>query len=218
MQFIHLSEVDSTQLEAKRLLKKQPDMAWMAVVADFQTQGRGQWNRQWTSMLGNLHVTYITPTRAHSQIGLRMVEVVYHGLGHPNIQFKWPNDLFIEGKKCGGILCEAWGETHTLIGLGLNISKAPDGFGCLKLSTSPIVLAQAIGHQLETWDMTKDRPWNLPPLLYQNEWIDHTAPNGEIRDIYVEGVSLDGALKAKGKNGEAIRLHSGRLGLAGART
>ena len=39
-----------------------------------------------------------------------------------NIQLKWPNDIIINGKKLGGILCESYGN-YTIVGIGLNISN-----------------------------------------------------------------------------------------------
>ena len=39
-----------------------------------------------------------------------------------DIKLKWPNDIILNGKKLGGILCENYGN-YTVIGIGLNISN-----------------------------------------------------------------------------------------------
>jgi BirA family biotin operon repressor/biotin-[acetyl-CoA-carboxylase] ligase len=46
-------------------------------------------------------------------------------------QCKWPNDIYVEGKKLAGILVEAYGESHGLtelvIGIGLNVNMIEGG-------------------------------------------------------------------------------------------
>jgi BirA family biotin operon repressor/biotin-[acetyl-CoA-carboxylase] ligase len=47
-----------------------------------------------------------------------------------DVKIKWPNDLWIEGAKLGGILCEATGtksSSFIVIGIGLNCVRAPEG-------------------------------------------------------------------------------------------
>ena len=40
------------------------------------------------------------------------------------IKIKWPNDIYIQDKKCGGILTEAR-EDFVIVGIGLNVMSAP---------------------------------------------------------------------------------------------
>lgn len=213
MYLIHLSEVDSTQWYARQWLAQNPDASWAAVVADFQTQGQGQWGRQWVSALGNLYVTYVVPCAAVPQMGLYMAEVVCHVLSDYAFNIKWPNDIFLNGKKCGGILCESVGAQHTLVGLGLNLVLAPEGRAHLGWQGPPASLAYLLGETLQSWDMTIDRPWRLPPLVYQDSWIDYTAPNGSVSNVYVGGLTCEGTLKVRLENGQERLLHSGRLAI-----
>lgn len=214
---VHLPQVDSTQLYAKRWLDEHPDASWTMIVADHQTHGHGQWGRPWISLLGNLHATFVVPIKTNPMMGLRMVEVIHHVLKNDPLYVKWPNDLFVNGKKCGGILCEAYSH-HTLIGVGLNIAQAPEGHGSLNINMTRDELCQTLGLNLTKWDMTRQRAWKLPPLMYQNTWVDYTSPQGDVSNIYVEGLSNSGALIAKCGNGNAMVLHSGRLGLGDVRT
>lgn len=218
MHFIHLPEVDSTQLYAKQWLIQNPDTSWTMVVADYQTQGQGQWGRAWVSPCGNLYVTYIVPRAATPQMGFYMAEVVCDVLADDSLNIKWPNDIFLHGKKCGGILCEAVGSHHTLIGLGLNLISAPDGFACLGGRKTPLVLAHLLGEKLQSWNVTTNRPWKLPSLVYQGLWVYHTAPNGKVIKVYVLGLTSEGMLKVRLENGEEKALHSGRLSVDGACT
>src|SRR6185503_19105790 len=42
------------------------------------------------------------------------------------VQLKWPNDLYVDGAKVGGILCEAV-EDFVVIGIGINCASSPEG-------------------------------------------------------------------------------------------
>ena len=41
------------------------------------------------------------------------------------MNLKWPNDIVLQGKKLGGILCEDFGD-FSIIGLGINFVNEPD--------------------------------------------------------------------------------------------
>jgi BirA family biotin operon repressor/biotin-[acetyl-CoA-carboxylase] ligase len=60
-----------------------------------------------------------------SGLSLAMGLAVAHSL-HPGVQIKWPNDLWFDGRKLGGILIEtvAVGELrYAVIGIGINIER-----------------------------------------------------------------------------------------------
>ena len=50
-------------------------------------------------------------------------------LGAPRCEVKWPNDVWIEGRKCAGVLIEARPQDGwAVIGVGLNLTIATDEF------------------------------------------------------------------------------------------
>lgn len=61
-----------------------------------------------------------------------VVQEITSPLINDDIQLKWPNDIMINSKKCGGILTELhWqGEAivSAIIGIGLNLSHEKDDF------------------------------------------------------------------------------------------
>ncbi|MFK8183853.1 MAG: biotin--[acetyl-CoA-carboxylase] ligase [Phormidesmis sp.] len=86
--------------------------AGTVVIAQQQTAGRGQRGRIWQSSPGGLYlslalepdwpVTHIAQLTCMSAWG---IAIAFNNLGIP-VKIKWPNDLFFEGKKLGGILTE----------------------------------------------------------------------------------------------------------------
>lgn len=110
------------------------------IIADQQSTGKGRMGRQWLSPAGkNIYLTVIThPARATSELpqltivaGVAIAEALSAATGK-KIQIKWPNDLCFEGRKLGGILCEAIavGSTHkaVLIGIGINVNWHREDF------------------------------------------------------------------------------------------
>ncbi|MCF8495134.1 MAG: biotin--[acetyl-CoA-carboxylase] ligase [Alphaproteobacteria bacterium] len=112
-----------------------------AVQALSQTAGRGRHGREWEPGAGNLYLSVLLrPACALQDIGqLGLVAGVAIGqalapfLENPSLlRLKWPNDVFLSGKKCAGILIEtdtipsgdfAW----AVVGMGVNILEAPAG-------------------------------------------------------------------------------------------
>ena len=103
------------------------------LLAEAQTAGRGRRGRSWASpfaagFLGSLFWRFergLADLGGLSlAVGIALAEAWRgHGL---DVQVKWPNDLWIDGRKLAGLLIEAGGEfhgpSHVVVGLGLNIA------------------------------------------------------------------------------------------------
>jgi BirA family biotin operon repressor/biotin-[acetyl-CoA-carboxylase] ligase len=126
-------EVDSTNSRLLGQPAPAPGRA-SAVLAEFQTAGRGRLDRKWLSppstgiclsvayTFGDLREGVASATLAVG-IGIaRMLEAQ----GLAGIGIKWPNDLVIRDSKLGGILTEARakpGDTFSIIvGVGINVA------------------------------------------------------------------------------------------------
>lgn len=105
--------------------------AWTVVVADEQTEGRGRRGRSWISDDGaGLWMSVLAPVAPGRQplplvVGLACAQAMESLAPEVEVGIKWPNDLQIRGRKVGGILCEGV-DGHTVVGVGINISQAPD--------------------------------------------------------------------------------------------
>ncbi|NTV13661.1 MAG: biotin--[acetyl-CoA-carboxylase] ligase [Desulfobulbaceae bacterium] len=109
------------------------------VVAECQNRGRGRLGREWLSPPGvGLYCSFILRpdlepadlpklTLAAGVVASRAVESVT--ALRPLL--KWPNDLWLNEKKIGGILAEArfdQGVPVVILGIGLNVNTAPESF------------------------------------------------------------------------------------------
>ena len=126
-------KLDSTNTEAWELISEKVENGTV-VITDTQTKGRGRQSNKWTSISGK-SLTFsiiIYPNELPSQIniyslitGLAIADCLIEN--NIKAQLKWPNDILINRKKVGGILCESkisGGIVKSLvIGIGLNVNE-----------------------------------------------------------------------------------------------
>ncbi len=105
-------------------------------LVEYQTAGRGRQGRRWVSSFGaNLCFSLVWRFNggpdALSGLSLAVAVAVAEGLSSLGLSrpgLKWPNDLYIDGRKLAGILLEMSGEfsgtSRVVIGVGLNM-RAP---------------------------------------------------------------------------------------------
>jgi BirA family transcriptional regulator, biotin operon repressor / biotin---[acetyl-CoA-carboxylase] ligase len=132
----YYDEVGSTQRVAAELAE-QGVAQGTVVIAEQQTAGRGRMGRQWHSPSGvNLYATTILrPTMPIAEVprlslvaGVAAAEALE--MAAPGIvALKWPNDVWLNGRKAGGIIAEAvtdasHGLQCVLLGVGLNLNLA----------------------------------------------------------------------------------------------
>ncbi len=147
-------QIDSTQTRAKQLAEQKPS-GFVLVVANSQTAGYGQKNRVWESPPhSNLYFSIIIPLKLKpEQAPLYNVAA---GLGIQRTfttknlvpMIKWPNDIYLNRKKCAGLLSEYHTAGYIILGVGINVNSSSKDF-------SPEV--QKIASSLktesgETWD------------------------------------------------------------------
>jgi len=128
---VRLAQVDSTNEEARRLIK-QGEGEGLVVIAASQTQGRGKPGSRWLSPAGNLYFSAVVkPYRdpralaSITLIGALAARRALAGIARLTVVIKWPNDLLVRGKKIGGVLTERVPSGHLIIGIGLNLNAAP---------------------------------------------------------------------------------------------
>ena len=107
------------------------------VYAETQTKGRGTHGKEWISDKGNLFGSIFFPLKNNyppfnefSIINpLIISDVIKHFCEKKNINLKFPNDIFVNGKKICGILQElivSNNRKFLIIGIGVNIISNPE--------------------------------------------------------------------------------------------
>ncbi len=131
----HYRVTDSTNSRARELVEAGAP-GGTVVTAREQTAGRGRQGRVWTAPEGKalLYSAILKPLEeGHLLLPLSVPLAVCAAAEalrpDADCQVKWPNDVWLEGRKLAGILIEAKPQDGwAVIGIGLNLSIAPEEF------------------------------------------------------------------------------------------
>lgn len=136
MHIIKLPAIDSTNSYLKELTAKQTVENFTVVVAENQTNGRGQRGANWEVESGkNLTFSVLIKDvllNFEEVFNLNVVVAVslfqtFSILKIPNLSIKWANDILADKKKICGILIEnqfkSNSEILSIIGIGINVNQ-----------------------------------------------------------------------------------------------
>lgn len=139
-QTIHYEEtVDSTQIIAKRM-GMEGAQEGTVVIAEEQLKGKGRLNRHWHSppssgVWMSIILRPNIPIQKAPQLTLLTAVAIVKGIQkvtNLSAQIKWPNDVFMHGKKVTGILTELLAESDrinaVIIGIGINVNQKKEDF------------------------------------------------------------------------------------------
>ncbi|MCW1734796.1 biotin--[acetyl-CoA-carboxylase] ligase [Anaerorudis cellulosivorans] len=218
---VRLDETESTNAYMKELVRKKHPEEGSIVIAEYQTEGRGQRGNAWVSAKGeNLLFSlliYPKDVPANEQFIISRIAslAIKNTLDQfaDDIRIKWPNDIYWKDKKIAGILIEndLQGNKieNSIIGIGLNLNQEvfpPE-------LPNPVSLKQITG-------VTYDKDYILDMLLREffllyrelEEGNTSTIEDEYMRDLYRANdyywfEDAEGKFRAKIEN----VLPSGRL-------
>jgi BirA family biotin operon repressor/biotin-[acetyl-CoA-carboxylase] ligase len=239
---IHQS-LESTNKEANQLVQQQTDSASGAVIlSEYQTMGRGRRGKNWVSpFAANLYLSMVWDfdqgASALQGLSLAIGVAVSRALKQlkvEGVQLKWPNDIYINNKKLGGILLEMVGDPAgqctVIIGIGINHCM-PEQSGqeidqewtdLSSVSPQPVsrnsLAALIVNHCFDVLDDYQQKGF----ASYQDEWqaIDAFKETQAVVSTVSQsttgtpvGVDEFGALKMKLASGEIKTFIGGELSL-----
>lgn len=144
---IFYEEIGSTQDEAKKLINTKIDNGTI-ILADNQTKGRGTKENIWyTGSKKNIAMTLIIFPKCNIQelngLTKLIAECIVRAISelyNYNLIIKFPNDVFLNGKKIAGILTESSTINnkvkHILIGIGFNVNEDEFNLDTVNIATS----------------------------------------------------------------------------------
>jgi BirA family biotin operon repressor/biotin-[acetyl-CoA-carboxylase] ligase len=206
-------EVGSTMDEAHRLAERGAADG-TAVIADVQTAGRGRHGRRWVSARGaGLSMTVI-----HRGVDIPGLDVLSLRIGlalapvlepyaADRVLLKWPNDLFVRGRKLAGMLVEArWREAAVewvAVGIGVNVVAPAD-----QPQATGLAAAVARGHLAATLLPAVRAACRAVGPLTNDEMMAFSARDAVRGSRLVEpaagvarGITTDGSLLVEGADG-----------------
>ena len=131
---LRFKKLRSTNDTAIRIVKSS-NLKYGMIIAESQSNGRGQYGRKWISFKGNLFVSFFYNLKNFkislnklTKINCLIVKKCISQYYKKKIHFKKPNDLLIQKKKISGILQEKvnkFNHTYLIVGIGVNLIKSP---------------------------------------------------------------------------------------------
>ena len=214
---ILLETVDSTNKFAMESCANGDIKSGTLIIANNQTAGKGRLNNQWESGEGtDILVSFIiSPTCKQSSVYRLTCPFslsIHNALKHYvptqfKLSLKWPNDILIDGKKCGGILSSFEPVSgNVIIGLGININSNYDDYSdrCSMIEftnaafdRSEILLEIIQQVELNIDDITKAE-------VNVSNWNNVAAFIGEPVSVLENGKFVRGEFKGIHSTGSAI--------------
>ncbi len=181
------------------------DRLW--ITTKQQTAGKGSRGRNWESITGNLFASLMLRNPCEKQhlgsltfvaalSALTAIQAAAEDTANtPALELKWPNDVLINRKKCGGILLESIsGITGTVlvVGFGINCQNHPETANYpatnladegIETSASKVfdLLARQMAEMLLVWDAGK----NFTTIRQQ--WLHFAAGIGQLITVKIPG-------------------------------
>lgn len=168
------------------------------VIAERQDSGRGQHGRTWLSPAGGLYLTLVLrPDLPLSHAGSLMLEGVawvadwLAARGAAALELRWPNDLYCQGRKIGGVLVEAAGSPDRprffTLGLGVNFHALDQG-GQPPEARPAIALDEAGGPAVRRRELAMAfrrhmAAWSASPELRPDWWAVRAPSVGRMVEI-----------------------------------
>lgn len=230
---MHLRVCDSTNAITKQLAERGAPHGTTVTAAE-QTAGRGRQGRSWVAPPGEalLMSTLVRPVTEHHKLAplaaaLAVAETCEQ-LAEARARIKWPNDVWLDGRKVAGILVEARPDHDSasswlVAGVGLNTSlrieelppELHDTATTLALPHGTDALTPLLAH-LDRW-------LGADGELIINAWRDRDAligrrigwgEGGDAREGTAEGVDNTGNLVVECDDGSRLTLSAGEVHLA----
>jgi BirA family biotin operon repressor/biotin-[acetyl-CoA-carboxylase] ligase len=215
---VHHRLTDSTNERAKQLAAAGAPHGTL-VTADEQTAGRGRQGRAWTAPPRSAVLMSVVLRELDERLPLTAAVALCEALP-VEAAIKWPNDVWIEGRKVAGILVEGRPqEGWAVLGVGVNVTT--DAFPpdlaetatSLHLAGSDATRARVLADLLESLS----RWLSAPPARVLEAWRSLDALKGErVRWSGGEGIadSIDdsGALRVETASG-LVTLDAGEVHL-----
>lgn len=223
-EIIQVVETDSTNTLAKQY-GFQGALHGTAVIAQNQTSGRGRLGKTWQSVEGKgLYCSVVLRPQIERDdfakitlvAGLVVAEVIEKMTDLP-VLLKWPNDIYINSKKCAGILCEAsMGNglvgDFIVVGIGVNLTLTPSDFGIeLRNSSTSLLIEKSVNysaieifekiHTLLLRQIAEVETFGFPHIF--QGWRERDMLVGKVaRWVSVDGREVEG--QALGINDEGM--------------
>lgn len=207
---VHHAVTDSTSERAKDLAAAGASHGTL-VTAGEQTAGRGRQGREWVAPPDSAVLMSLVLRELDALLPLRAAVAVAETLGSDEI--KWPNDVWLGGRKVAGILVEGRpAEGWAVLGIGVNVRPVefPAELHAVALDDGRSV-SKVLGELLRSLDRWLRSDDVLPAWRQRDALRGRGVSWGEGAGV-AAGIDSSGALLVDTADGQ-VALHAGEVHL-----
>lgn len=243
-EIIVFEETDSTNDQAANL-GRNGAASGLAIFAEKQNAGRGRFGRRWDSAshLGLWFSLLLRPTFPQAQwprlttwTAVAIASAIERATG-VSASIKWPNDIFVDGRKIAGILIETGQDraqqNFAVLGIGLNANHAREDFPenlaaiatSLRVATGRTIdraaMAAAILRELDARYADLDRRFDQLVAeasrrsVLLGRWVQVRAADTIIEGV-AESLDANGQLLLRQSDGNLATLSAGEVSFSAA--
>eukprot|EP00884_Botryococcus_braunii_P002285 jgi/Botrbrau1/12057/Bobra.0295s0012.1 len=241
------SELPSTQTFFQQNFDRLPDGA--ICVVDQQVSGKGRGGNQWTSPLGCLMFSFYKKLALPGArvpfvqyvISLAVIQAIESEVNklqqgtQLGVKIKWPNDIYCDNLKLGGILCQTTYRDHRfhlVSGVGLNVDNRqpttcvnglfeakqraaglPEPYTAISKEDLLAAILERLEPMLTTLETDGFKPLQeayLASWLHSNQRVFIESGHDDTfqqEPVTIVGLSQNGYLEALDSKGHIIELH-----------
>lgn len=212
----------------------------LVIFAERQTAGRGRFGRAWASashrglwfsLLLRPTLPYSAWPRLTTWAAVSLAAAIENSLGLP-AAIKWPNDIYLSGRKIAGILAESGvdvnGQPFAVVGIGVNVNQNPADFPpelAGKAASLSMVTGRFIDRPTFAANLLRELDTRLPQLasafseliaeashrsLLLGRWVQVQSGHSIIEGR-AEELDADGQLLLRSNDGALHRLSAGEV-------
>jgi BirA family transcriptional regulator, biotin operon repressor / biotin---[acetyl-CoA-carboxylase] ligase len=217
---LHHRRTDSTNERAKELAAAGAPHGTL-VTAGEQTAGRGRQGRTWTAPPGEALLMSLVVRELDELLPLAASVAVCEAcesIAPVECRIKWPNDVWIDGRKVAGILVEGRPQNGwAVLGIGLNVSTAEEDFPPELRETATSLSSGSVEEALTAVLAALETRLAEPPERILSAWRERDALRGrQVRweggEGVAGGISDSGALVVD-TDGGPVELDAGEVHL-----
>jgi BirA family biotin operon repressor/biotin-[acetyl-CoA-carboxylase] ligase len=204
--------LDSTQTYLVEAIRSGRVRSPRAVITRYQHAGRGSRSNTWTALPGDFlasiavdEVSLPDDVPAHAAsiyFGWLMRETL-HEAGASDVWLKWPNDLYRDEEKIGGIMTQRLRQTY-IAGIGINLSPHHREYAALPDSIDPMILLNMFLRRLETPPRWKHL-FRKMQIEFEKSRTKKVHVHGAVMSLREAVLCEDGTLEINGKRIESLR-------------
>jgi BirA family biotin operon repressor/biotin-[acetyl-CoA-carboxylase] ligase len=196
----HFETIGSTNTWAKENLDRMDPKGVTLISASEQTMGRGRFKRQWLSPIHqniyasfcfHLDINRVDFGHLPQLLALSAIQILENFGFSPTL--KWPNDILIQEKKLGGLLCETImteQKRWIINGIGLNVNMPSHLLNKIDRPSTSLFQESGQIYDINTLLKQLDQQFTSNLSHFMKEGFDTFFPSFKCRSTFKKGQQI----------------------------